>query len=189
MSEVFKTLSKLDCSKHIEKKGKLSYLSWTWAWQKLMEHYPSSSFEFHANEVLEDGSVTVSCTVTVEGIARTMWLPVMDNRNDAIKNPDSRKISDAKMRCLVKCIALHGLGLYIYAGEDLPEQEVEYINEAQLASLKMVFANGHVNEKEFLERAKIAKIELLEAKRYDGSMAWINAKMKETKGEENGTAK
>ena len=118
---VFKTLSAIDCGSHIEKKGNLSYLSWTWAWGILMEHFPSSSFVFHDDAVLPDGSVMVSCTVTVECTGRTMWLPVMDHKNNAIKNPDSRKISDARMRCLVKAIALHGLGLYIYAGEDLPQ--------------------------------------------------------------------
>lgn len=119
---VFATLSAVDCSKHTEKKGNLTYLSWAWAWSILLQNYPSSSFEMHSDTLHDDGCVTVSCTVTVEGIARTMWLPVMDNRNNAIKNPDARKISDSKMRCLVKAIALHGLGLYIYAGEDIPEQ-------------------------------------------------------------------
>lgn len=119
---VFATLSAVDCSKHTEKKGNLTYLSWAWAWAILLQNYPASSFEMHSDTLHDDGCVTVSCTVTVEGIARAMWLPVMDNRNNAIKNPDARKISDAKMRCLVKAIALHGLGLYIYAGEDIPEQ-------------------------------------------------------------------
>ena len=119
---VFATLSAVDCSNHTEKKGNLTYLSWAWAWSILLQNYPSSSFEMHSDTLHDDGCVTVSCTVTVEGIARTMWLPVMDNRNNAIKNPDARKISDSKMRCLVKAIALHGLGLYIYAGEDIPEQ-------------------------------------------------------------------
>ena len=120
---VWDTLSKIDVSKHIEKKANLSYLSWSWAWATLMEHYPESDYEFHPLEIGEDGTVTVSCTVRVLQTSRMMWLPVMDNRNNSIKNPDSRKISDAKMRCLVKCIAMHGLGLYIYAGEDLPEAE------------------------------------------------------------------
>lgn len=116
----WQTLSKIDCSKHTEKKGNLTYLSWAWAWATLMEHYPESLFEIHDNQMHDDGTVTVSCTVTVEAMPRTMWLPVMDNRNNAVKNPDARKLSDAKMRCLVKAIAMHGLGLYIYAGEDLP---------------------------------------------------------------------
>ena len=134
MSDVWKKLSAIDCSKHVEKKGNLSYLSWTWAWSVLMEHYPSSSYIFHNETQLENGSIMVSCTVTVEGQSHTMWLPVMDNRNNSITNPDTRKISDARMRCLVKAIAMHGLGIYIYAGEDLPEAVVDAKKDTELKS-------------------------------------------------------
>ena len=113
-------LSKIDVSGHIEKKGSLSYLSWAWAWGALMEQCPDSVYSFQDNEVHADGSVTVHCTLTVDGITREMWLPVMNNRNQAILSPTSRDISDAKMRCLVKAIAMFGLGHFIYAGEDLP---------------------------------------------------------------------
>jgi len=67
-----------------------------------------------------DGSASVHVTVSIGNLARSMWLPVMDYKNNAIANPSARQISDAKMRCLVKCIAMFGLGHYIYAGEDLP---------------------------------------------------------------------
>ena len=67
-----------------------------------------------------DGSASVHVTVSIGDLARSMWLPVMDYKNNAIANPSARQISDAKMRCLVKCIAMFGLGHYIYAGEDLP---------------------------------------------------------------------
>lgn len=128
--EVWETLSKVDCSDHIEKKMNLSYLSWAWAWGVLMEHYPDAQFTFQAftdsDGIMRDamfypdGSASVHVTVSIGDLARSMWLPVMDNRNNAISNPTSRQISDAKMRCLVKCIAILGLGHYIFAGEDLP---------------------------------------------------------------------
>ena len=120
---VFAKLSKIDVSKHIEKKGNLSYLSWAWAWGVLMEHYPDANYIFAENEIHADGSVTVHCSLTVDGITRAMWLPVMDNRNNSIQNPTSRAISDAKMRALTKAICMHGLGHYIYAGEDLPRSD------------------------------------------------------------------
>jgi len=133
--EVWETLSKVDCSEHIEKKMNLSYLSWAWAFGTLMEHYADATFEFGAFTTAEDamhdamfypdGSASVFVTVDIQGLKRSMWLPVMDNRNNAISNPSSRQISDAKMRCLVKCIALFGLGHYIYAGEDLPSSDKE----------------------------------------------------------------
>lgn len=173
----FAVLSAVDCSKHIEKKGTLSYLSWTWAWAVLMQHYPDSAFEFLVDDNLADGTVMVSCTVTVCDTVRKMWLPVMDNRNNAIAHPNARQISDARMRCLVKCIALHGLGLYIYAGEDLPEsvadaaaseQDVAWVNDAlektgsDVASFCRVFGIKNVAE---LKQAQVEKaVAMLSAK-------------------------
>lgn len=119
-AEIWKTLSAVDVSKHIEKKQGLSYLSWAWAWGVLMDHYPSATYEFPEPEIHQDGSVTVHCKVSIGDCSRTMWLPVMDHRNQAIKQPDALKISNSRMRCLVKCLAMFGLGHYIYAGEELP---------------------------------------------------------------------
>ena len=129
---IWEQLSKVDVSDHVEKKGNLSYLSWAWAWGTLMDYYPESQFEFKdwdgsPAHIGKDGTASVECTIFIdlntegeEPVARTMWLPVMDHRNKAIQNPDSLAISNAKMRCLTKCIALFGLGHYLYAGEDLP---------------------------------------------------------------------
>lgn len=123
--EVWGTLSKIDVSNHIEKKMNLSYLSWAWAWGELMNNYPESMYEVHEPVVYGNGTCEVKVTLTIskgdQGIKREMWLPVMDHRNKAIVNPDSRAVSDSRMRCLVKCIAMFGLGHYIYAGEDLPQ--------------------------------------------------------------------
>tara|TARA_R110000744_G_scaffold68848_3_gene139974 strand:- start:3827 stop:4435 length:609 start_codon:yes stop_codon:yes gene_type:complete len=129
MKESWKKLSSVDCSKHIEKKGNLSYLSWAWAWSQLCDNYPDSTFEFEKTETgsefwsMPDGSGEVRCSLTVSGTTRTCWLPVMDYKNKAIPNPNARDVNDAKMRCLVKAIALFGLGLYIYAGEDIPSNK------------------------------------------------------------------
>lgn len=119
--EIWQTLSKIDVSKHIEKKAGLSYLSWAWAWGTMMEHYPEFEIAYDTPVQYEDGSMEVACIVTIGSCSRTMWLPVMDHMNKAIKNPDARAISDAKQRCMVKCFALFGLAHYIYAGEDLPD--------------------------------------------------------------------
>lgn len=124
---VWKTLSAVDVGQHIEKKGQLSYLSWAWAWGELMNHFPESDYEFKDLSERPDGSAEVSCVVSVKDgdsiLSRSMWLPVMDNRNNSVSNPTTRQISDTKMRCLVKCLAMFGLGHYIYAGEDLPQQK------------------------------------------------------------------
>ena len=117
---VWETLSKVDCNEHKESKNGLSYLSWAWAWGILMENYPDATYEFF-NECRDDlGHVEVWCRVRIGELERIMWLPVMDYKNNAMKNPDLRKISDTRMRCLTKCISMFGLGHYIYAGEDLP---------------------------------------------------------------------
>lgn len=124
-SEIWKTLSTLDLKDKIEKKMNLNYLSWANAWGVMMEYYPNSTFKPLPDVRLENGTVEVWCLVNVDGHERTMWLPVMNHKNMAITNPTSREISDARMRCLVKCLAMFGLGLYLYQGEDLPTNRVE----------------------------------------------------------------
>ena len=126
MARVWADLSAINVNDHVQKKGNLSYLSWTWAWSTLMAKYPESYYVFQDHSEA-DGSVMVECVLTIhegeEVATRTMWLPVMDHKNKAINNPNARDISDARMRCLVKCLAMFGLGFYIYAGEDIPEAE------------------------------------------------------------------
>lgn len=117
---VWKTLSAIDCSDKAEKKNGLTYLSWAWAWGILMEHYPQATYDFLNEEWDNEGHATVWCKVTIGELERLMWLPVMDYKNKAIVMPDARAVSDTRMRCLTKCLAMYGLGHYIYAGEDLP---------------------------------------------------------------------
>ena len=116
----YNELRKINVNEHTEKKGQLTYLSWAWAVDTLLQHDSTATWEFPEPKYFGD-SVMVFCNVTAFGKTMKMQLPVMDNRNNAISNPDARKISDATMRCLAKCIACFGIGLYIYAGEDLPQ--------------------------------------------------------------------
>lgn len=118
----FLKLSKINVNDHVEKKAGLSYLSWPFAVAELMKADPNANWQFH-EPVMFGESMMVSCTVTAFCKSMTMHLPVMDHRNQAIKNPDAFQVNKNMMRCLVKAIACHGLGLYIYAGEDLPEGE------------------------------------------------------------------
>lgn len=119
----FEQLAAISVSGHIEKKNNMSYLSWAWAVDKLMRIDPQANWAFRDPMTFPDGSMMVHCDVTVFGKTMYMFLPVMDYRNKAIANPNAFDINKAMMRCLVKGIAVHGLGLYIYAGEDLPEEE------------------------------------------------------------------
>lgn len=116
----FERLAAVNVGPHTEKKSNLTYLSWAWAWDYLMRADPTASVEylpptFHGGE-----TVMVHCAVTAFGTTRRMQLPVMDHRNKAIPTPDAFAINTAMQRCMVKAIAMHGLGLYIYAGEDVP---------------------------------------------------------------------
>jgi hypothetical protein len=138
----FIELASIDVSKHIEKKGQLSYLSWAWAVDQLLRQDPEANWEWLEPRFYPDQTVMVGCTVTAFGKPITMHLPVMDNRNNAIQNPDARKISDAQMRCLVKAIACHGLGLYIYAGEDLPTESYEEYQAKILPKMQEAAGNG-----------------------------------------------
>lgn len=117
----FIELSKINVSKYVEKKGNLSYLSWAYAVDQLMRQDPTANWEFH-DPKLYGNTMMVSCTVTAFGKPITMHLPVMDHRNKAVENPDAFVVNKNMMRCLVKAIACHGLGLSIYAGEDLPNE-------------------------------------------------------------------
>jgi hypothetical protein len=120
----FETLAAVNVNEHVEKKGQLSYLSWAWAVDQLLRRDHAASWTY-AEPVRFGETMMVACTVTAFGIARTMQLPVMNHKNQAIANPDAFQVNTAMQRCLVKAIALHGLGLYIYAGEDLPMGESE----------------------------------------------------------------
>ena len=120
----FQRLASINVNEHVEKKNNLSYLSWAWALDQLLRADPAANWTF--NDPIKFGeTMMVSCTVTAFEKPVTMHLPVMDHRNQAIKNPDAFQVNKNMMRCLVKAIACHGLGLYIYAGEDLPENEAE----------------------------------------------------------------
>lgn len=125
--KTFKELREINVNEYVEKKGQLKYLSWTWAVDTLLQNDPDATWEFPEPKYFGD-TVMVFCNVTALGKTMRMQLPVMDNRNNAIPNPDARKISDATMRCLAKCIACFGIGLYIYAGEDLPDVEEQPID-------------------------------------------------------------
>lgn len=129
---MIKDLLQLNVQDHVEQKNGLTYLSWAWAWAEALKADPTASFHVDTFQRADattvpymdiNGTAMVWVRTTLFGKEMTCFLPVMDHRNKPIQNPDSFQVNTAIMRCLTKCLALHGLGLYIYAGEDLPEQE------------------------------------------------------------------
>lgn len=135
----YEKLASINVNDKIEKKNGLSYLSWAWAVDQLMRADPMASWVY--GEPIRWGeTVMVFCTVTAFGKPMTAQLPVMDYKNKAIPNPDAFQVNTAMQRCLAKAIALHGLGLYIYAGEDVPEEDnkISSVKEAAKVAKKVI---------------------------------------------------
>ncbi|MCS3600186.1 DUF1071 domain-containing protein [Bacillus sp. JUb91] len=137
----FSKLAQIDCSEHVEKKGRFSYLSWAWAVKKLREVDPTATWEvkrFDGVPYLKtDCGYFVEVEVTVQGLPLSQIHPILNNQNKPIAEPNSFDINTSIQRCLVKAIALHGLGLYIYAGEDLPEIQEDPISSQQVGEIKL----------------------------------------------------
>lgn len=127
---VFETLNDINVNEHVEKKNGLAYLPWAWAWQEIKKKYPDAFYTIYENAqglfYHTDGRTAwVKTGVTIKGQEHIEYLPVMDHRNrsipaDALTSCDVNKTIQ---RSLTKACARHGLGLYIYAGEDIPEEE------------------------------------------------------------------
>ena len=128
--EIFQQLSSINVNSKTEKKGKFTYLSWSFAWAELKKVSPTATSKVYHDEntnmpyFASKAGVIVKVGVTIEGLEHINYLPVMDFRNAAIAadKVNMMDVNKAIQRCTVKAIALHGLGLYIYAGEDLPEE-------------------------------------------------------------------
>jgi len=146
---VFERLSAINVNEHVEKKSNLSYLSWAWAWSEVKRACPDARYDIQATEYDEALGFMCHTTVTIEGETLEMWLPVMDGANKSmLKTPYTYKtkygeksveaattfdINKTIMRCLVKNLAMFGLGLYIFAGEDLPEDTSASVAPAPVA--------------------------------------------------------
>ena len=134
-------LRKINVNEHTEKKGKFSYLSWSWAVDQLLQADPLATWDYQAPMAFGD-TLMVFCSVTAFGKTMTAQLPVLNAQNKAIANPDAFAVNTAMQRCLAKAIALHGIGLYIYAGEDIPEEDpVDLAEEADKWVKRIMTAN------------------------------------------------
>lgn len=157
----FTKLAAINVGDKIEKKNGLSYLSWAFAVDQLLRNDSSASWSY-GDPVKWGDTVMVFCTVTAFGKPMTAQLPVMDHRNKAILNPDAFAVNTAMQRCLVKAIALHGLGLYIYAGEDLPPNDNE-----SLSPVKESLKDTDLTENRKTELEEMALVAIDQFKRGD----------------------
>ena len=152
----YKELRSIDVSKYTEKKNGLTYLSWAWAVDQLLLADPKAHWFYPEFQRWGNGTVMVFCTVVANDIARTAQLPVMDYRNKPIAEPDSFAVNTAMQRALAKAIALHGIGLYIYNGEDIPP---ELGNDVTMVETKPVTKSITIEAKPTEATITIAKPE------------------------------
>jgi hypothetical protein len=117
----YNEIRKINVNEHTDKKGKFTYLSWAWAVDQLLQLDPKATWDYQSPMQFGD-TLMVFCSVTAFGKTMTSQLPVLNHQNKAISNPNAMDVNTAMQRCLAKAIALHGLGLYIYAGEDVPDE-------------------------------------------------------------------
>lgn len=182
--EVWNDLSVIDCSNMVEKKGRLTYLSWAHAYQILMDRWSDNEITY-SEETYQDGTVMMYCTITIfagdQKASRTMFLPVMDYKNDPISNPDAFARNTARQRVFTKCLSMHGLGAYIYAGEDLPqavkEAQEAKVDQNQITEIDMAIDASKADREKFLNAYNIEKIADLTVKQYELAMKQLNKKL------------
>ena len=135
--EVWETLSKIDVSPYLDTKGQFSYLSWSYARAILSHFYPQYRVIWLPSEKFEDGTMMLHCRVEIDHLSREHWLPVYDNKYNAIANPNADDIQDNMQRCFVKTVALFGLGIQVFHnGSGTPEElQLENPNETSKEQL------------------------------------------------------
>lgn len=183
MENIFNQLNSINVNDKTEKKNGLTYLSWAWAWGEVKKIFPSATYTIYENTLpngyvvnyFTDGRTSyVKTGVTIEGLEHIEELPVMDYRNKSIllENMTSFDVNKTIQRSLTKALARHGLGLYIYAGEDLPEEEqkTDKITESQIKVLQTLI-KPMPNAKEYydilLDTYKIKDLSELKAKDFE----------------------
>jgi len=208
---VWETLSAIDCNGHTEEKNGFTYLSWAWAWQTLKELYPQARFEKLGSSKMSDGSEMVGVRVWIESDSGTVledvteMLPVLDFKNKPIHNPDCFAVNSAYQRCLVKCLAYMGLGMYIYQGaSENPNAEASYevkspdgdskttADLAMLADIFLTFMNGRdLNSlRQFwaMNKVPLEQLERLDPENYKSVYDAFMKKASELQGDDNGVS-
>ena len=195
MTNYFQSLSQINVNDKTEKKGNLTYLSWAWAWGEVKKLFPEATYTIYEaangwNYHTDGRTCWVKTGVTVNGIEHIEYLPVMDNKNNSISadKVTSFDVNKAIQRSLTKAVARHGLGLYIYAGEDLPEVDKEEDDrrkaeeakqyESVIATVKEMLANVVDAESANVAAPKLKEFSHVQTSERDTSILW-NARMKE----------
>jgi hypothetical protein len=197
---VWYVLSHTDVDARIKQKTRFSYLPWADAWEMLMQHYPESTYSFDPPAFFENGTGEQWVTVTIKDgdneLTRRWWLPYLDHQNRPIVSPSSLQINNTRMRALVKCIAMLGLGVYVYSGEDVPDkaqdekprgrpgaiasvmEDIHLDEDQEIAALEWVSSlRGAMKDKESIDYVDLTAL-CNEARRLDSDMkVWIADKL------------
>ena len=191
----FKELYKIDVNSKTDRKNRLTYLSWAWAWAEFMKVHPTATYEVKKNPETnmpffsdDNIGIMVYTSVTVDNITHEMWLPVMNSFNKTMKSKEytyktkqgNKTVEPASMfdvnktimRCLTKNLAMFGLGLYIYAKEDLPELIIEYITPEQIKTINELMIETDTKLQAFLKFLKVDSLADIQEQNYT---AVINA--------------
>ena len=192
---IFEILFEINVNDHVEKKNGLSYLSWPYAWGEVKKLYPEANYKIYETEngciYFTDGRTCwVKTGVIIEDLEHIEYLPVMDYRNKSIsfEKITSFDVNKTIQRSLTKALARHGLGLYLYSGEDLPEIEVEKISTKDANILKNVVKNFDDPDKLYsalLEKYNVKSFKELTVKQRTEILAGLN-EMARNRGGKNG---
>lgn len=195
MSDIFEKMSKINVNEKTENKNGLTYLSWAWAWAEFVKKCPDATYEvvkFDDGRPYfydENTGYMVYTRVTAGGLTHEMWLPVMDYKNRAMLGRKSDNgaapatmfdINKTIMRCLTKNLAMFGLGLYIYAGEDLPEEDkLPKADEFTIQLLEEYIGQLGTDRAKLLKYYHVSKITDLDIEQAQHCKAALEKKIKE----------
>tara|TARA_R110000803_G_scaffold72729_2_gene136426 strand:- start:11846 stop:12484 length:639 start_codon:yes stop_codon:yes gene_type:complete len=201
----FEKLSAINVNKKAEKKNNLTYLSWAWAWSEVKKACPDATYQMHETDYDEALGFMCHSSVTIQGETLSMWLPVMDGANKAMKKEEysyatrygDKQVAGATMfdvnktmmRCLVKNLAMFGMGIYIYAGEDLPEPSHEVLTPKEVVPKEALMELNDEKMIDVLSYVATHKAKGLEwiinniSKKYKVTTKWNNQIKKTIDGE------
>lgn len=175
-------LRQINVTPYVEKKSGLSYLSWSWALDQLLQLDENASWEYLPAQYFGD-TMMVFCRVHAFGKTRTAQLPVMNYLNQAISHPDAFEVNTAMQRCLAKAISLHGIGLYLYAGEDLPQSNPSAVQAPTkpITPLSGALDGFSLEEKELLNGIAEEVTRLVIAKQFKEANSYVESLSQEEK--------
>ncbi len=191
---VYENLSQVDLGEYVRAdQGGNKYITWSDAWATLLKHYPEATFEFHQDDVgnaffVSPFGVEVRVTVTIDGLKRTFTHPVLNSINKSMKlegySYTTKKgdrqvapcttfdINSARMRCLVKCIGMHGLGIYLYRDDLSPEMET--VDSKQLQEMTNKIREKNMKIAEVCKAWNLPSLAKLHAQNFDNFMSWMD---------------